>query len=131
MADQLRVLHSLPGVRPTTNPYLVMLRERLRALPEIELLDFSYRRALTARYDVFHVHWPETLLGGASTLKQVVRQVLLALFLTRMTLLRVPVVRTVHNVQPPEGLRRHEYALLAWMDRLTRMQIHLNEHTAR
>lgn len=130
MADRMSVLHSLPGVRPTTNPYLVMLRERVRALPDVDLLDFSYRRAITGRYQVFHVHWPETLLGGASPLKQAVRQLLLVLFLLRMTLLRVPVVRTVHNVQRPEGLRRHEYALLSWFDRLTTLQIHLNEHTA-
>lgn len=130
----LTVLHSLPGVRPTTNPYLVMLRDRLRSTPDLHLLDFSYRAALTGRYDVFHVHWPEILFGGAGAsaadrIKKVLRQLLLVAFLLRLTLTRTPIVRTVHNLERPTGLRWHEYRLLDWIDRLTAVRIRLNEHT--
>jgi beta-1,4-mannosyltransferase len=109
VSTPLTVLHSLPRVRPTTNPYLVMLRSRLRERNDLHLLDFSYRTALTRRYRVFHVHWPENLLGGASAAKTVARQLLLTLFLLRLTAQRIPVVRTV--------------------DRLTLLRITLNEHT--
>ena len=129
MSTSLTVLHSLPGVRPTTNPYLVMLRDRLRNTPGLHLLDFSYRTALTGRYGAFHVHWPEILFGGASPVKSVLRQLLLVAFLTRLTLRRTPIVRTVHNVERPSGLRWHHYRLLDWIDRLTTVRIRLNEHT--
>ncbi len=129
MSEPLTVLHSLPGVRPTTNPYLVMLRDRLRATDGLHLLDFSYRLALIGRFDAFHVHWPEILLHGSGRVRTLIRQVLLVTFLLRLTITRTPIVRTVHNVERPSGLAWHEYRLLAWVDRLTRVRIRLNDRT--
>jgi beta-1,4-mannosyltransferase len=125
----LRVLQSLRVVRPTTNPYLVMLNQRLRETPGLELLNFSYRTALLRSYEVFHVHWPEILLRGSTRLRTAVRQVLLVLVLLKLRLARVGVVRTVHNLHRPEGLRPHEHWLLEALDRLTVVCIHLNDHT--
>ena len=125
----LVVLQSLRQVRPTTNPYLVMLVRALNAEPDVHVALFSYRRALFGSYDVFHVHWPEILLGGPRTLRRVARQVLLVAVLLRLTLSGTPVVRTLHNVARPEGLRWHEQRLLDWFDRRTRVVIRLNEHT--
>ena len=129
-SDRLTVLHSLRAVRPTTNPYLVMLREGLRAHSDIDFLDFSYRTAILGRFDVFHVHWPEILLEGRGWYRRIARQLLLVLFLLRLRWSGVPVVRTVHNVERPEGLRRHENLLLDWIDRLTVLRIRLNAHTS-
>lgn len=56
------VLQSFRTPRPTTNPYIVMLGETLRTTPGVVLLNFSWRRALFGRFDVFHVHWPEILV---------------------------------------------------------------------
>ena len=106
-----------------------MLRRDLRALPDLRGLDSSYRAALFARYDVFHVHWPEILLGGSSPLRKLLRQVLLVLFLLRLSAPKTPIVRTVHNLDRPEGLRRHEYGILSWIDKLTALRIRLNPHT--
>ena len=56
----MRVMQTFGEPRDTTNPYLVMLRDALVAEPTIEHVPFSWRAALTGRYDVLHVHWPDT-----------------------------------------------------------------------
>lgn len=126
---RIRVLQSLRVVRPTTNPYIVMLRDGLRAQPDLDALDFSFRRAIAGRYDVFHVHWPEILLEGRTTTRKLVRQLLLVAFLGRLSLARTAVVRTRHNLERPSGLHWHEHRLLDWLDLLTRVTVVLNPAT--
>ncbi|MBJ7454342.1 MAG: glycosyltransferase [Blastococcus sp.] len=125
----LVVLQSFPRPRRTTNPYLVMLRDGLEALPGVEVLTFSWRRALRGGYDVFHVHWPEILVNGHSPLKKLVRQVLFVLLVLRLRLTRTPLVRTVHNLHLPEGISRRETWLLRWAERRTSLRIRINEAT--
>lgn len=125
----LTVLQSFPVPRPTTNPYLVMLERSLRELPATEVVNFSWRAALLEKYDVFHVHWPEILVNGASPLKKFVRQTLTAALLIRLQAGHVPIVRTVHNVRPPEGLSRRERLLLRWVEHITALRITLNPDT--
>lgn len=123
------VLQSFPEPRETTNPYVVMLREALDRVPGTQVLTFSWRRALTARYDAFHAHWPEILVDGATPLKKLVRQALFVLFLLRLRLTRVPMVRTVHNLELPEGISRREVLLLRWAERAVALRIRINEVT--
>ena len=123
------VLQSFPTPRPTTNPYLIMLADHLGRSGRGRVQTFSYRTALLGRYDVFHVHWPETLLRGASPLKKAIRQLLALAFMIKLALTRTPVVRTVHNLARPEGLSRLDHALLDLMDRLTTVRIRLNPLT--
>lgn len=125
----LVVLQSFPRPRPTTNPYLVMLRDSLGSRPGVRVLTFSWRRALVGGYDVFHAHWPEILVNGHSPLKKLVRQVLFVLFLLRLRLTRTPLVRTVHNLHLPEGISRREVLLLRWAERWTTLRIRINEAT--
>lgn len=125
----VRVLQSFPEPRPTTNPYLVLLRESIDATDEATVLTFSWRRALTAGYDVFHVHWPEILVSGHSPLKKAVRQVLFLLLLLRLRLTRTPLVRTLHNLELPEGISRRERALLRLGERATTLWVLINEQT--
>ncbi|WP_210481737.1 glycosyltransferase [Naasia sp. SYSU D00948] len=125
----LVVLQSFPEPRATTNPYVVMLRDVLDRTPGVHVLTFSWRRALTARYDVFHAHWPEILVSGQSPLKKLLRQGLFVLLLLRLRLLRVPLVRTVHNLGFPEGISRREVVLLRWAERVTALRIRINEVT--
>ena len=123
------VQQSFPDPRPTTNPYIVMLKDALDATDGVELRTFSWRRALLGKYDVFHSHWPEILVGGATPLKQLVRQGLFVLLLLRFRLQRIAVVRTQHNLELPQGITRRERILLGWFDRATTLRIALNEHT--
>lgn len=125
----IRVQQSFPEPRPTTNPYIVMLRDDLAATDGIDVRTFSWARALLGRYDVFHAHWPEILVTGHSPLKTAVRQTLTALLVARWRLTRTAVVRTVHNLHRPEGLSRSQSALLGAIERATDHAIVLNEST--
>ncbi len=125
----LRVLQSFPGPLPTTNPYLVQLGDRLSQEPGVQVLTFTWQRALLARFDVFHVHWPETLVGGRRGPKKAVRQLLSVLLLLRLRLGRKPVVRTVHNLELPRDISRVERALLRWFDAWTTLRIRVNDLT--
>ena len=126
-----RVLVSNREPRSTTNPYITMLTTALRRTPGVEVVTFSYPAALFGRYDVVHLHWPETILGqgGRRLSGRLVRWVLTALLLVRLTISRTPVVRTVHNVELPADVSRAQRLLLHWFDRLTTHRIVLNDRT--
>ena len=100
------VLQSFPPPRSTTNPYVVMLADSLRALPTVEVRYFSWKTALLSRYDVFHAHWPEILASGRSPLRKLVRQALFVLLLLKLRITRTPAVRTLHNLHLPDGISR-------------------------
>ena len=125
----LVVLQGFPTPRPTTNPYLIMLAEALRSSPGASVLNFSYRNALLGRYDVYHSHWPEILVSGHSPLKKIARQVLALAFLARLAFRKTPIVRTMHNLERPEGLTWRESRMLDLIDRMTTLRIRLNPTT--
>ncbi|WP_144680869.1 glycosyltransferase [Cellulosimicrobium sp. TH-20] len=129
MAGDLVVMQASRRPRPTTNPYNVMLCNGLQEASGVRLEFFSWPRAILGRFDVFHVHWPELLVGGHRRSGRAVRQALTALFALRLAVTRRPVVRTVHNLHPPEGLSRSQRALLRALDRLTTLRILINETT--
>lgn len=125
----LTVLQSLPAVHRTTNPYLVMLLDSLRA-SEVRVRFFSYCTAILGRYDVAHTHWPENLLRGRTWWRTAARQLLMLAWLARLALTRTPVVRTLHNLgQHEEGSRRERW-LLRQFERRTAVAIRLNPVTA-
>ncbi len=127
--ERIVVQQSFPAPRPTTNPYIVMLLESLRATPGLEVRTFAWRSALLGRYDVFHAHWPEILVAGHSPLKALVRQGLTVLLLLKLSVTRTPIVRTMHNLHLPQGISRRERALLRWFDRRTALRVGLNPTT--
>jgi beta-1,4-mannosyltransferase len=123
----MRVLQSYPDSRATTNPYLLQLGRSLG--PHVEVFGFTWRRALTARYDVFHIHWPEILLQGSTPGRALARRMLFRLFLTRLQRRRTAVVRTVHNVRSHESVPRRDQRLLRRFDQRTTLWIRLNPFT--
>jgi glycosyltransferase involved in cell wall biosynthesis len=90
---------------------------------------FGWRTALLGRYDVFHVHWPENLAKGGSPLRALARRTLTRLLLVRLRATRIPIVRTLHNLDRPEGLSAGEYRILEQFDSQTTLRIRLNEST--
>lgn len=128
-ARPLVVLESFPRPLPTTNPYLIQLQRGLGQLPDVQVLNFSWRTALRGRYDIFHVHWPEALFDGRSWLTRTAHDLVFLLLLLRIRVLRIPLVRTVHNLGRPTGLRPLENLLLALTDRWTDLRIRLNSLT--
>lgn len=125
----LTVMESLTRLRPTTNPYLVQLCRVLEETPGIELSFFSWKQALLGRLDVFHVHWPELLVGGHKLSGRMARRLLTMALLVRIRLTGVAVVRTLHNLERPSDMARIDLALLARLDRLTTLTITLNDDT--
>jgi glycosyltransferase involved in cell wall biosynthesis len=125
----LRVLQSFPEPRPTTNPYLVMLRQALDEVPGLQVETFTWRRALAGRYDVLHVHWPEILVSGRGRLRTAARQVLFAVLLLRLRLGRTAVVRTVHNLRPHQERSGVAAWLLRRAERRTTAHVRLNDRT--
>lgn len=128
-APALSVLQSFPQPRATTNPYIVMLKDALESDQGLAVRTFSWRRALTEFFDVFHVHWPEILLEGRNPLRRVVKRVLFATLLVRLSLRSTAIVRTQHNVEMPSGLGRTDTALLRLFERQTALLICLNDQT--
>ncbi len=125
----LVVQQSFPEPRATTNPYIVMLRRSIDAVPGVELRTFSWRRALLDRYDVFHVHWPEILVNGRSRPRAWVRQALTAALLVKLRLLRIPIVSTVHNLELPDALSWVQRQLLQQFQRQTTLLVRINTST--
>lgn len=123
------MLQSYIGPGPQTNPYIIQLHDSLKETPGVAVRSFSWRTALLSRYDVFHTHWPEALIDRRGLISTLGRQALYALVLARMAVRGIPVVRTVHNIELPQGIGRVQRLLLGWTDRLTRMRILLNEFT--
>lgn len=128
-AGGLTVQQSFPRPRPTTNPYLRQLADAIGSQPGVRVLPFSWRSALLGRYDVFHVHWPEILVTGASPAKTLVRQLLTLLLVARLAVLRRPIVRTLHNLTPWEGLDGRRAALVRLIERRTALVVLLNDLT--
>lgn len=122
----LVVLESFGPPRPTTNPYVVMLLRALEETEGVTPLTFSWRRALTARYDVFHVHWPEILVMQGEGWRRALRRVLFLLLVLRLRVRRTPVVRTLHNLRPHEDLGRVAETLLRLLDRRVTLVVSLN-----
>lgn len=124
---QVRVLEAFSVPRPTTNPYIVQLARALESHDQIDLQYFSYRRALLGRYEVFHVHWPELLMGGHTRRGRATRRLLTSALVARLAVTSTPVVRTWHNLERPSGLSRVDHLLLDRFDALTRHRITLND----
>jgi len=121
------VLQSFPPPRGTTNPYLVQL---VRSLPaDVRTEYFSWRRALTAQYDVLHLHWPEVLLRSPRPVKALARKAATALLLVVLRVRRIAIVRTLHNPRPHEQPPPLDRAVLRGLDRATTRWIRLNPFT--
>lgn len=127
--DNIVVLMSTPALRPNTNPYAAMLVASLHEAPGVQPEFFSWKRALLGRYDVLHLHWPEAQLRGAKAYKTLGRQVLFMVILLRARLRKVPIVRTVHNLELPSGISRREAFVLRAVERSTTLRIRLNSNT--
>lgn len=127
--NELVVLQSFPTPRPTTNPYVIQLRDALEALDGVRVETFSWRTALLGRYAVFHAHWPEILVEGRTPARAAARQALFAALLVRLRLTGRPLVRTRHNLDLPSGLTPVQTALLRLGERWTTLYIRLTPRT--
>ncbi|QFS90667.1 GDP-mannose:glycolipid 4-beta-D-mannosyltransferase precursor [Mycobacterium sp. THAF192] len=122
----LRVLESVP---PPTSTIQFVDQVVQHAPPDIDFIYFSYRAALLKKYDVLHVHWPEWLVRHHTAAGTLVRRFLFRLLLCRLSHQRIPVVRTVHNIEPHESGNVSESRVLARFEALTENRVILNDCT--
>lgn len=100
------------------------------ALPsEFETTYFSWKAALTSNFDVFHVHWPESLVRDKSGIRRALKIALFGIFMARLRLKKTPIVRTVHNIEPHEPADRIERWLLDRLDKRVALWVNLNDST--
>lgn len=125
---QIRVLCTSPQPSEQRNPYVGLVAAAVS--PDARTTFFTWREALLGRYDLIHTHWPESLGRARSRPRQIVKQVLTLAFLARIAVMRTPLVRTLHNLQPHEQARGAiDQFLVRSFDRLTTQWIVLNDVT--
>lgn len=127
--DVTTVLLSVRESATKINPFVTMLVNALRADPTVSVEFFSWPRALTARYDVFHIHWPEAVTRGPSRIRRATSLMLSLLLLLRLRIRRTRIVRTAHNLAPHESGWPGERLILSAFDRATDAWITMNAHT--
>jgi beta-1,4-mannosyltransferase len=127
---RLVVLQSFAPPRVDHNPFTSMM---MASLPGsiIDIRCLTWRNYLFGTVDVFHVHWPETLLRHPKTRSRFVKYMLFIVLLARLRLQRSAVVRTVHNRKPHASGPKVEQYLLRALDRRTTLWIHLSEEDRR
>lgn len=126
----LVVMLSFPPPLVTSNPYNVLLADALNEVAGIVVLNFSWTKAFTAKYDVFHAHWPESMMDSLSAQRRAVKQILFLLLLLRQQFTRTAWVRTVHNLDLPFGISRFEAWLLGRAEQNTDLRVTINDRTA-
>lgn len=125
----LVVLQSFPTPRPTTNPYIVMLKDALDARPDVELHTFGWRTAFLRRPDVFHVHWPDLFVVGTSPGRAFGKQLAFLAMLVKFRLTRTAIVRTMHNLERTRATSAWQHWLMGVFDRWTALRITINDST--
>lgn len=126
---KVRVLMSEPSPGARTNPYVSQLFAALDGVDGVNVEPMNIKHLLWGQFDVFHVHWPETLVRKSTPLRSLLGASSLAWFLLRTSRTRPAVVRTVHNLDPHERLGWPGSVLVKALERRTVCAIHLTDAT--
>ncbi|MCL2422390.1 MAG: glycosyltransferase, partial [Micrococcales bacterium] len=108
---------------PRTNPFVPLMVAAVT--PEVRVQMFSWRQALVGRYDVFHVQWPESLVGWQASPRAAARCVACVALVARWALTGTPVVRTVHNLTPHEPQKWYQRAAARLLERAEVARVYL------
>lgn len=99
MNDTMRILAQ--PLYKTENPYAQTVYAPMAALG-VDVQEFSIKRLLLGRYDIWHRHWPERSLNERN-LGVVLLKLLAAVFCTWVARLKgIRIVWTAHNLQAHE-----------------------------
>ncbi len=99
----LRVIAWPAFMNRQLNPYNALLYDELAALG-VRVDDFTPQRLLFGRYDVWHIHWPESILN-LPRLWQALPLAIVLRFLLRVARARgIKIIWTAHNLRSHEGL---------------------------
>jgi beta-1,4-mannosyltransferase len=92
------------------NQFIKLLVDSLVA-QDIEVVNFSWKIALFSKYDVMHVHWPESLVSSSKKIFSLIKYPLTILLILRLRIGSTPLVWTVHNLEPHEKRSRLYYLI--------------------
>ncbi len=123
---RLTVLYSVPAPSRASNPYTTMLAEGVARSANVEF--FSWKTALLSRYDVLHVHWPETMVRGKGRVTELLRSLAGVLLLLRLSASKIKVVRTVHNLDAHEAGSLLEKFFVRRLETMESRRIYLNAY---
>lgn len=98
--DSMRTKVLMSPGRNITNPYVRLLMDHITT--EVAIEEFTWRRAFLSRYEVLHVHWPETLIRARSKLRGIVKCMLFLMLIVMNKILHRRHVWTVHNLAAHE-----------------------------
>lgn len=119
------VVMMLPnGSRAGGNPFVGLLVSHLD--DDITTVPFSWKRALSGRFDVFHAHWPEYLLQSPRRSARIARMVALVAVVARCRILHRKIVVTAHNRAAHDGADRGTTGLFQWFVRRADLRVFLN-----
>lgn len=93
------VLFSVKTPDERTNPFIILLSRSVSSA--VDVVYFSWSRALFGPYNVLHVHWPENLFRATGSVRPI-KGFLAWILLVRLAVLKVRIVWTVHNEAPHE-----------------------------
>ncbi|TFD29190.1 glycosyltransferase [Cryobacterium lyxosi] len=97
---RIKILESERSPQRDHNPYFTMLFDAIAKTDEPRW--FTWRNALLGRYEIFHLHFPETFVASSSCFKVFIKRILLEGLILRLRISRIPLVWTVHHLEPYE-----------------------------
>lgn len=106
----IRVLWSVRQPGFDANPFVTSLAASVESGAKV--VYFSWPDALLGKYDLVHLHWPEDLFRARRKTVRALKYVLFILLAARLKMCHTPVIWTVHNNAPHEGVSRFESMLL-------------------
>lgn len=124
--EGLRVLAWPAEGNRTGNPYNALLARHLRALGAT-VDEFTPRRLLRGRYDVWHAHWPDGVMGRRGAARAAAGAAALLALAAAARARGTRLVWTVHNLQQHDGRHpRVERTFWQAWTRLVNASIHLS-----
>lgn len=125
----IRVVQAIPDPEKNghLNPYNALLASNLPSSFKVGYLDWPL--TLFLPMDLVHFHWPETLVRHRTVPGTIVKRTFALALLFRIVLQRIPVVQTVHNLQPHEPGGAFEAWYLRRLAKMTGYWIRLNSST--
>jgi beta-1,4-mannosyltransferase len=123
----LKVLFSQRSLDDPTNPYSRLLFSHLAL--RLRIVPFSWKNALLGTYEVFHLQWPEYMVREKTLGRRLLNYALCHALWLRLQTKGIPVVETVHNLQPHEATSSLERRSVALLRRLVCQNIYLNNST--
>lgn len=125
MDHPIRVLIDNRKRHWTQNPFVQLWSDSLDS--DIRLLPFTWRRALLGRYDIVHFNWPEYLFVYRNRIKHVAGWLLTIALAFRLKAMRVPYVRSFHDIEPWVSVGFFDRALIRMLDGLVSQVVYLTD----